>query len=172
VSARSKARKRALDILYAADLRGVPVSEAMAAAIDLREIQNEGSLNEYTLTLVAGVTSHQAEIDDLLSNYSLGWSLERMPPVDRGILRLGVFEILWCDETPDAVAVAEAVALAVDLSTDESASFVNGLLGRVLEMKPRLGVVPEQAAKAPEPTPDATAEATPETSPADGRQPL
>ena len=69
MSARSKARKRALDILYAADLRGVPVSEAMAAAIDLREIQNEGSLNEYTLTLVAGVTSHQAEIDDLLSKY-------------------------------------------------------------------------------------------------------
>jgi N utilization substance protein B len=172
VSARSKARKRALDILYAADLRGVPVSEAMAAAIDLREIQNEGSLNEYTLTLVAGVTSHQAEIDDLLSNYSLGWSLERMPTVDRGILRLGVYEILWCDETPDAVAVAEAVALAVDLSTDESASFVNGLLGRVLEMKPRLGVVPEQAAKAPGSTPDATAEATTKTSPVDGRQPL
>ena len=164
MSARSKARKRALDILYAADLRGVPVSEAMAAAIDLREIQNEGSLNDYTITLVTGVTAHQAEIDDLLSNYSLGWSLERMPPVDRGILRLGVYEILWCDETPDAVAVAEAVALAVDLSTDESASFVNGLLGRVLEMKPRLGITPELAGETPE--------ATPAMNPEDGRQPL
>ena len=136
----------------------------MAAAIDLREIQNEGSLNDYTITLVTGVTAHQAEIDDLLSNYSLGWSLERMPPVDRGILRLGVYEILWCDETPDAVAVAEAVALAVDLSTDESASFVNGLLGRVLEMKPRLGITPELAGE--------TSEATPAMNPEDGRQPL
>jgi N utilization substance protein B len=95
------------------------------------------------------VTRHQSEIDDLLSSYSLGWTLERMPPVDRGILRIGVYEVLWRDDIPDAVAVAEAVALAVDLSTDESASFVNGLLGRVLEMKPRLSVTPDAAMDTP-----------------------
>jgi N utilization substance protein B len=151
VSARSKARKRALDIIYAADLRAVPVEDAMASAIELRSVQNEGALNEYTVDLVNGVTRHQAEIDDLLSSYSLGWTLERMPSVDRGILRIGVYEILWRDDIPDAVAVSEAVALAVDLSTDESAAFVNGLLGRVLEMKPRLAVVPDPATKsAPE----------------------
>ena len=115
----------------------------MAAAVDLREAQNEGALHDYTLQLVQGVTAHQAEIDDLLGNYSLGWSLDRMPPVDRAVLRIGAYEILWREDVPDAVAIAEAVALAVDLSTDESASFVNGLLGRVLEMKPRLGVVPD-----------------------------
>jgi len=149
VSARSKARKRALDILYAADLRSVPVADAMASAIDLRNVQNEGALNDYTVDLVNGVTRHQSEIDDLLSSYSLGWTLERMPPVDRGILRIGVYEVLWRDDIPDAVAVAEAVALAVDLSTDESASFVNGLLGRVLEMKPRLAVTPDAAMDTP-----------------------
>jgi N utilization substance protein B len=149
VSARSKARKRALDILYAADLRSVPVADAMASAIDLRTVQNEGALNDYTVDLVNGVTRHQSEIDDLLSSYSLGWTLERMPPVDRGILRIGVYEVLWRDDIPDAVAVAEAVALAVDLSTDESASFVNGLLGRVLEMKPRLAVTPDAAMDTP-----------------------
>ena len=145
MSARSKARKRALDILYAADLRSVPVADAMASAVDLRMVQNEGALNDYTVDVVNGVTRNQAEIDDLLSSYSLGWTLDRMPPVDRGILRIGVYEILWRDDIPDAVAVSEAVALAVDLSTDESAAFVNGLLGRVLEMKPRLAVVPETA---------------------------
>ena len=149
MSARSKARKRALDILYAADLRSVPVADAMASAIDLRNVQNEGALNDYTVDLVNGVTRHQSEIDDLLSSYSLGWTLERMPPVDRGILRIGVYEVLWRDDIPDAVAVAEAVALAVDLSTDESASFVNGLLGRVLEMKPRLAVTPDAAMDTP-----------------------
>ena len=149
MSARSKARKRALDILYAADLRSVPVADAMASAIDLRTVQNEGALNDYPVDLVNGVTRHQSEIDDLLSSYSLGWTLERMPPVDRGILRIGVYEVLWRDDIPDAVAVAEAVALAVDLSTDESASFVNGLLGRVLEMKPRLAVTPDAAMDTP-----------------------
>jgi N utilization substance protein B len=127
----------------------VPVADAMASAIDLRNVQNEGALNDYTVDLVNGVTRHQSEIDDLLSSYSLGWTLERMPPVDRGILRIGVYEVLWRDDIPDAVAVAEAVALAVDLSTDESASFVNGLLGRVLEMKPRLAVTPDAASDTP-----------------------
>ena len=115
MSARSKARKRALDILYASDLRGVPVAETMASAVDLRAVQNEGALNEYTVELVTAVTRHQAQIDDLLSSYSLGWTLERMPPVDRGILRIGFYEILWRDDIPDAVAVYEAVSMAVDL---------------------------------------------------------
>lgn len=136
MTARGKARKRALDVLYEADLRGVPALEVLAA----REDSAQAPGNPYTAELVHGVVDHGARIDDLLSTYSLGWSLERMPAVDRNVLRIGVFELLWNDEVPDAVAIAEAVALVQSLSTDESGSFVNGLLARILEVKPRLAL--------------------------------
>jgi len=93
---------------------------------------------EYTVMLVEGTTSHIGRLDELLSTYSHGWSLERMPGVDRNILRLGLFEVLYVDDVPDEVAISEAVHLAGDLSTDESSAFVNGLLARVLELKPGL----------------------------------
>jgi len=128
VTARSKARKRALDVLFAADVRGESALEALEAAI----ADGEGPTNAYTETLVRGVVAEQQRIDALLAEHAQGWTLDRMPAVDRNVLRLGVYEMLYVDDVPDAVAVSEAVALAQDLSTDESPSFVNGVLGAVL----------------------------------------
>jgi N utilization substance protein B len=142
MSARSKARKRALDVLYEADIRGLTPSEVLAATAERRTDEGQSSLNEYVTSLVEGVAEHQAYIDELLGSYSLGWTLDRMPAVDRAILRLGTYELLWRDDVPDAVAISEAVHLAQELSTEESASFVNGLLGRLLELKPRLAIEP------------------------------
>jgi N utilization substance protein B len=136
VSARGKARKRALDVLYEADLRGVTAIEVLDAKNDDADI----TVNPFTSELVYGVVEHGDRIDDLLSTYSMGWTLERMPAVDRNVLRIGVYELLWSDDVPDAVAISEAVELAKALSTDESPAFVNGLLGRILEVKPRLAV--------------------------------
>lgn len=128
MSARSKARKRALDVLFAADLRGESALEALEAAI----AEGEGPTNDYTATLVRGVVAEQERIDALLAEHAQGWTLDRMPGVDRNVLRIGVYEMLYVDDVPDAVAVSEAVALARDLSTDESPTFVNGVLGAVL----------------------------------------
>ncbi len=128
MSARSKARKRALDVLFAADLRGESALEALETAI----ADGEGPTNDYTETLVRGVVAEQERIDALLSEHATGWTLDRMPGVDRNVLRLGVYEMLYVDDVPNAVAVSEAVALAQDLSTDDSPSFVNGVLGAVL----------------------------------------
>jgi N utilization substance protein B len=125
VGARSKARKRAVDVLFEAEQRGVPASDV------LRQRHDRGSLNPYVDTLVEGVVAHQERIDELLRTYAVDWPLERMPAVDRSVLRVGVFEMLWCDDVPDPVAIDEAVELVKDLSTDASPSFVNGVLGRV-----------------------------------------
>ena len=134
MSARGKARKRALDVLYEADLRGISAVEVLDAKVEAVE----PPVNPYTSELVWGVVEHADQIDDLLSTYSEGWSLERMPAVDRNLLRIGTFELLWAQEVPDAVAISEAVTLAKALSPDESPSFVNGLLGRILEIRPKL----------------------------------
>jgi len=134
MGARSKARKRALDILYAAELRG----EEPTTALDRAIAAGEGPTNDYTADLVRGVAEHRSRIDELLTDYSEGWTLDRMPAVDRNVLRLGVFELMWADDVPDAVAVTEAVALVKDLSTDESPGFVNGILGNILRSKPSL----------------------------------
>jgi N utilization substance protein B len=149
VSARSKARKRALDVLYEADMRDVPAIEVLSDQQHRRQEAGDPALNPYVAELVAGVTENGPRIDELLGTYSMGWTLERMPAVDRAILRLGCFEILWREDIPDAVAIAEAVALAQDLSTDESATFVNGLLARLSEIKPRLGITPSSQAGSP-----------------------
>jgi len=128
MAARSKARKRALDVLYAAELRGRDPVEALEAAV----AEGEGPTNPYTETLVRGVTEHSPRIDALLGQYAQGWALGRMPAVDRNALRIGVFELLYADDVPDVVAVSEAVALVRNLSTDDSPSFVNGVLGSML----------------------------------------
>jgi N utilization substance protein B len=130
--ARSKARKRALDILFEAELRGLPVLELLAERITLDSPPVPG----YAAELVRGVAVHQARIDELISQYAEGWTLDRMPAVDRNILRIGVYELLWAQDVPDAVAISEAVLLAQDLSTDASPAFVNGLLARIAELKP------------------------------------
>lgn len=134
MAARTKARKRALDVLYECELRGVPLGETLAGRI----AEGEPPVNEYTVTLVEGVAEHRERLDALLTEHAVGWTLERMPAVDRNLLRIGAYEILYADDVPDAVAVSEAVGLAKDLSTDESPGFVNGLLARLVEVKPRL----------------------------------
>jgi len=136
VGARSKARKRALDVLYEAGQRD---ADPLATLRD-RLALSDPPVPEYAVTLVEGVVQHRERIDELLSTYAEQWTLERMPPVDLAALRIGAFELLWCSDVPDAVAVSEAVALVADLSTDESAGFVNGLLARLLALKPSLAV--------------------------------
>jgi N utilization substance protein B len=134
MAARTKARKRALDVLYASDLRAENPVDALERAI----ADGEGPSNDYTATLVRGVVEHQARIDELLATYAQGWTLERMPAVDRNVLRLGVFEVLFADDVPDAVALTEAMSLVRDLSTDESPQFVNGVLGNIVRNKAAL----------------------------------
>jgi N utilization substance protein B len=134
VAARSKARKRALDILFEAELRGEPALGVLEARI----AQAEPPVSAYAAELVRGVQAKRAEIDRLLAENSRGWSLDRMPAVDRNILRIGSYELLWGTEVPEAVAISEAVLLARDLSTDASPAFVNGLLARLLVLKPTL----------------------------------
>ncbi len=125
--ARSKARKRALDILFESEQRGLPAADTLAE----RSNAAQTPLNPYTITLVEGVDEHRVAIDEAISSYSAGWSLERMPAVDRNIVRIAVFELRHVDEVPDAVALSEAVSLARELSTDESPAFVNGLLAKI-----------------------------------------
>ena len=144
MAARTKARKRAVDLVYEADQRSLSTQDAvvrtLAAVLAERLLQpgTQTSLPEYSVEIVEGVTERIAAIDEALSTYSQGWTLERMPAVDRAILRVGTWELLYNDEVPDAVAVDEAVDLARDLSTDDSPTFVNGLLGRLATLKPTL----------------------------------
>jgi transcription antitermination protein NusB len=134
VAARSKARKRAVDVLYESDLRGLDSAETLRDRIALAD----PPVNDYTVTLVEGAREHRDRIDDILSTYAEGWTIDRMPGVDRAVLRLGVYELLWRDDVPDAVVIDEAVELAKTLSTDESPRFVNGILARVLRDRPTL----------------------------------
>ncbi len=127
-------------------MRGTSARAVLAAQIDRRLDSGDPALNSYVSELVAGVESHRERIDELLGTYSMGWTLARMPAVDRAILRLACYEVLWRDDVPDAVAISEAVALAQELSTEESATFVNGLLGRLSDVKGRLGIAPEDHA--------------------------
>jgi N utilization substance protein B len=134
VPARTKARKRALDILFASELRGEDAVEALDRAV----AEGEGPTNEYTSFLVRGVGEHRVRIDELLTTYSQGWTLTRMPAVDRNVLRIGLFELLYVEDVPDPVAVSEAMGLVRELSTDESPQFVNGVLGALQRDKASL----------------------------------
>jgi len=136
VAARSKARKRAVDVLFEADQRALPPIELLAAR--LAEPGTQAALPQYSVDLVEGVVERLAQIDELIATYAHGWTLDRMPAVDRAVLRLGAWEILYNDDVPDAVAVDEAVELARVLSTDDSPTYVNGLLGRLVDLKPTL----------------------------------
>jgi len=134
MSARTKARKRALDVMYEAEVQGTQPTVALMGL----EARSDGPLNPYTRTIIEGVATHRERIDELLATYSSGWTLDRMPDVDRNLLRIGTWEILWSDDVPDAVAISEAVDLATSLSTDESPKFVNGLLAAITDIKPHL----------------------------------
>jgi transcription antitermination protein NusB len=136
VSARSKARKRALDILFEAEQRGLNAETLLAQRIE--KPVTEHALNEYSVEIVRGVVDKWIPINELLASYSQGWTVERMPAVDRAILRIGAWEVVYSEAVPDGVAISEAVALATSLSTDDSPTFVNGLLARLVEVKPTL----------------------------------
>jgi N utilization substance protein B len=136
LSARTKARKRAVDLLFEAEQRGLNARDLLAER--LAKPVTEAPLNQYTADLVEGVVAHWTDINELLATYSQGWTVERMPSVDRAILRLGAYEVLYAEDVPEGVAIAEAVELAKTLSTDESPKFVNGLLARLAEVKPTL----------------------------------
>jgi transcription antitermination protein NusB len=138
--ARSKARKRALDILFEAEIRREPVLDLLAERLAEGPSPGEGGppVSDYAAELVRGVQAHRETIDGLLATHSRGWTLDRMPAVDRNILRIGAYELLWGSGVPDGVVISEAVLLARDLSTDGSPAFVNGLLARLLELKPQI----------------------------------
>ena len=134
MAARTKARKRALDVLFESEVRGLPLD----GTLEERLASQDPPIGDYSVELVRGVREHQEQIDRLLATYSQGWTLDRMPSVDRNVLRLGVYELLYAEDVPDAVALSEAVAMARELSTDESPGFVNGVLGGILRDKPTL----------------------------------
>lgn len=131
MSARGKARKRALDIVFEADAKQIPIGAVVGEHQRRREAEGQGELNPYSVEIAEGVAVNQEGIDSLISEYSTGWSLERMPTVDRAILRVAIYELLYNDEIPDAVVVSQAVELAKELSTEESGSFVHGVLGAI-----------------------------------------
>jgi N utilization substance protein B len=142
MAARSKARKRALDILFESEQRGLPTLQLLSE----RQSVGEVPVQPYAAELVRGVATHSDRIDELISWNLVDWTMERLPAVDRNVLRIGVYELLWAGDVPDGVAISEAVALAQDLSTDNSPTFVNGVLARIKAEKPTLSLDPEASA--------------------------
>lgn len=131
MSARRKARKRALDFLYEADIRSASPLELLGSR-DASEL----SQSEYVVELLSGVESNKSKIDELITTYAQGWDMDRMPAIDRNILRIALFEILFKSDLDDQVAASEAVEIAGELSTDDSAQYINGILGRIIILKP------------------------------------
>ena len=128
MAARTKARKRAVDVLYEADIR----SGDRLTLLRERLADETPPVPEHTVRLVEGVAEHASRIDELIDTHASNWSIDRLPDVDRAILRMAVFELLWVDDVPDAVVIDEAVELAKALSTDDSPAYVNGVLGAIL----------------------------------------
>jgi N utilization substance protein B len=131
VSARGKARKRALDILFESDLRSSSAIELLSS-----RPPEDLSQGQYSAEIVRGVNEHREKIDELIVTYAEGWDMDRMPAIDRNILRISIFEILWNPELDDAVAVSQAIELATELSTEKSPAYINGVLGRIIVLKP------------------------------------
>jgi N utilization substance protein B len=140
VSARSKERKQALDLLYETDIRGTNLVETLTA----RDIPAEGPdarpIREYTKELVNGVSDNRRKIDELITTYAQGWDMDRLPAVDRNILRLGIYEILWSTDVPMSVAIDEALVLAKELSSDDSSKYIHGVLGRIASIKDTISI--------------------------------
>ncbi|MSO42786.1 MAG: transcription antitermination factor NusB [Candidatus Planktophila sp.] len=140
MSARGKARKAALDLLYEADIRGTNAVETLNLRDTVEEGPDARPIREYTRELVNGVGANYRKIDELITTYAQGWDMDRLPAVDRNILRLGIYEILWSPSTPDGVVIDEALTLAKELSTDDSAGFIHGVLGRISSIKESLAL--------------------------------
>ena len=140
MSARSKARKQALDLLYETDIRGTNLVETLIA----RDVPEEGPdarpIREYTRELVNGVSDNRRKIDELITTYAQGWDMDRLPAVDRNILRLGIYEILWSTAVPTSVAIDEALDLAKELSSDDSSKYIHGVLGRIASIKDTISI--------------------------------
>ncbi|WP_158892175.1 transcription antitermination factor NusB [Amycolatopsis anabasis] len=135
---RRASRKRAVEMLYEAAQRSADAVTLLAERVGAVEVD---PISDYTISLVEGVTAHRDRIDEVLAEHSQGWTLDRMPPVDLAVLRVGVYELLWAADVPDPVAIDEAVGLAKELSTDDSPRFVNGVLGRIGNIADRLRAV-------------------------------
>jgi N utilization substance protein B len=140
VSARSKARKQSLDLLYEGDIRGQEPAELLALRDVIEEGPDSRPIREYTKELITGIADNRRKIDELISTYAQGWDMDRLPAVDRNILRLGIYEILWCKDLDDAIAIDEALNLARELSTDDSAGYIHGVLGRISNIKESLAI--------------------------------
>ena len=140
MSARGKARKQALDLLYETDIRGTNLLETLVA----RDIPDNGPdarpIREYTRELVIGVSDNRRKIDELITTYAQGWDMDRLPAVDRNILRLGIYEILWSTSVPTSVAIDEALDLAKELSSDDSSKYIHGVLGRIASIKDTISI--------------------------------
>lgn len=135
MSARSKARKRALDFLYEAEIK-----KAKALDLFLSRGASELSQEPYVQVLLSGVDEHSVKIDELITTYAQDWDMDRMPTVDRNILRIAIFEILWVAEVDLKIACDEAVELAKSLSTEESSNYINGVLGRIVKLKDSIAI--------------------------------
>lgn len=140
MSARSKARKQALDILFEADIRGTNPVEILTSRDVVEEGPDARPIREYTKSLINGVFDNSRKIDELITTYAQGWDMDRLPNVDRNILRLGIYEILWSSEVPDSVAIDESLDLAKTLSTDDSSTYIHGILGRIASLKDNLAI--------------------------------
>ena len=140
MSARSKARKQALDLLYETDIRGTNLVETLIARDIPAEDPDARPIREYTRELVNGVSDNRRKIDELITTYAQGWDMDRLPAVDRNILRLGIYEILWSNSVPTSVAIDEALDLAKELSSDDSSKYIHGVLGRIASIKDTISI--------------------------------
>ncbi|MDN5656941.1 transcription antitermination factor NusB [Brevibacterium sandarakinum] len=134
MSARTRARRRALELMFEAGQRRLDTEQV----VTMRSNDPDYPMKAYAVEIVEGIASHRDEIDEIIATYAQGWTLERMPAVDLALLQIGTWEILFNDEVPDKAAIDEAVSLAKQFSTDDSPGFISGLLSRVLDVKPTL----------------------------------
>ena len=135
MSARSKARKQALDLLYEADIRGGSALEFLQSRDFVEDGPDARPIRDFTKELIAGIAENSRKIDELITTYAQGWDMDRLPAVDRNILRLAIYEIVWSTELADGIAIDEALTLAKELSTDESAGYIHGVLGKISSIK-------------------------------------
>ncbi len=135
MSARSKARKQALDLLYEADIRGGSALELLQSRDVIEEGPEARPIRDFTKELISGITENTRKIDELITTYAQGWDMDRLPAVDRNILRLAIYEIVWSTDLADGIAIDEALTLAKELSTDESAGYIHGVLGKISSIK-------------------------------------
>ena len=140
MSARSKARKQALDLLYEADIRGASALELLQSRDVVEEGPDARPIREFTKELISGVSENTRKIDELITTYAQGWDMDRLPAVDRNILRLAIYEIVWSTDLADGIAIDEALTLAKGLSTDESAGYIHGVLGKISSIKESISI--------------------------------